>query len=316
MTAYPWHIKQWQQLLSAYEQKKLSHAFIFHGLAGLGKFEFAMQFANFLLCVDSNKNAANACCQTCKSCRLFQGNNHPDFQLVTVEEEASVIKLEQIKEIVAKNNYTSQYQGYRVVLISPAEKMNTATANALLKTLEEPQSEFTVFILVTESIMRLLATLRSRCQHLLFNPPTLGETKEWLSKKNCVYLETDFDFAYQYSQGSPRMISELLDDTGNTITLLKKTYELFLHVAQTGKLEIREARASMEKLPILSVLNCLQLALVQGIKAEMKLNKVKLYQLLDEVALQKNALLKGIALNNTLIIEKCLIQLVAALRTK
>ncbi|GAH18288.1 unnamed protein product, partial [marine sediment metagenome] len=94
-------------------------------------------------------------CDQCKSCNLFDKASHPDFFSVQPEEEGKALKIAQIKSLTGKINTASQYNYYKVCLIHPAEVMNTSAANALLKSLEEPNSAKTLFLLVSNQFMFL-----------------------------------------------------------------------------------------------------------------------------------------------------------------
>ena len=131
---YPWQKNQWQRLLSQHRQERLPHALLLTGAAGLGKETFARQFAQFLLC----KAAGESVCGQCAGCSLILANNHPDLLMIAPEESGKNIKVDQIRDMSATLNQTAQRAGYQVAIISPAEALNRAAANALLKTLEEP----------------------------------------------------------------------------------------------------------------------------------------------------------------------------------
>jgi DNA polymerase-3 subunit delta' len=171
---YPWQNQQWQQLLSRYQSNRLPHALLFAGAQGLGKFQLAEKFAQLLLCESSNQTA----CNSCHSCQWLQAQTHPDWFCLTPEEEGKAIKIEQVRELQESLNQTS-HGHYKVVLIDPAEAMNRAAANALLKTLEEPPGQV-IFLLISNQANLIPATVRSRCQILRFHSPSLQQGCEWL----------------------------------------------------------------------------------------------------------------------------------------
>src|SRR3990167_9344519 len=114
MTVYPWQQLQWQQLLSQHQQQRLPQALLLSGQSGLGKKEFALSVANLVLC---EKNDTGACGH-CRSCRLFQAGNHPDFLHVSPEENSKTVKIDQIRELTVSLNQTSQRKGYQVAMIN------------------------------------------------------------------------------------------------------------------------------------------------------------------------------------------------------
>lgn len=153
---------QFYLLQQAFQQDRLSHAYLLSGIAGLGKTEFAKQFAQFLLC-DTNNNCGN-----CRSCKQMQANTHPDFIFIAPEEKNHSIKIDQIRELGEKLSRTAHHSGYQVVVISPADAMPVQAANALLKTLEEPTGKVIIFLVDNQKSI-LPATIMSRCQKIFFN---------------------------------------------------------------------------------------------------------------------------------------------------
>jgi DNA polymerase-3 subunit delta' len=117
--------------------------------------------------------------------------------------------VDQIREIIQFLSLKSQYAGYKLVVISPADKMNINAANSLLKTLEEPPQD-TILILITEKPARLPATIRSRCQKISFIKPPLEIALDWLRSR----LDTQHDAAVllELAQGSPLRALKIADE--------------------------------------------------------------------------------------------------------
>lgn len=186
----PWHQSIWQKLQQRYPN--IGHGLLFYGKHGCGKQQFAVQFAKWLLCTDKQPQGA---CGLCHSCRWIAVGTHPNLKLIEAksakkddkkedkkdkaedyeqasEEEHSgknksknnpniPIRIEQVREIAEFIQQT--VDGWRVIILTPAENLNIAAANALLKTLEEP-GERVVIILLSHAMLRLPATIRSRVQ--------------------------------------------------------------------------------------------------------------------------------------------------------
>ena len=93
-----------------------------------------------------------------------------------------MIKIDAIRNLTATSVLSAQEGGYRVFVIDPADAMNPAAANALLKTLEEPVSR-SLLILVSSHPDRLAATIRSRCQVVKFKIPAADQVRSWLSSR-------------------------------------------------------------------------------------------------------------------------------------
>jgi len=191
---YPWQESLWQNLNQG--RQKLHHAFLMHGRAGIGKYDFALSFSKALLC--PNKDDSGHACDECPSCRWFSDESHPDFRLISPEQESSndeetvatkktkkktQISVTQIRELSDFLSLSShQTSGLRIVLINPAETLNLASANALLKMLEEP-APGVIFILIAHQLQRLLPTIISRCQKISMPVPDETQALAWLNMK-------------------------------------------------------------------------------------------------------------------------------------
>ncbi|MCP3665079.1 MAG: DNA polymerase III subunit delta' [Gammaproteobacteria bacterium] len=177
---FPWQSGQWANLQGARAQNHLPQALLLSGPAGLGKHQFAQRLAASLLCKEPGPDGDP--CGQCRGCHLFQAETHPDYKTIEPEEQGKVIRIDQIREYTSKESLTAQAGGYKVVIVEPADAMNIASSNSLLKTLEEPVN-WTLIILVTAKPASLPATIRSRCQRVdFFAPPKeIGET--WLKQQ-------------------------------------------------------------------------------------------------------------------------------------
>ncbi len=193
---YPWLNTYWLHLTAYVEQERIPQALLINGVAGLGKKQLALHFAQYLICLDRQEKKA---CGHCASCQLFKANTHPDFILLEPEEPGKAIGVDLIRQLIIKLALKPQYSGYRVVLIKPADKMNTNSANAFLKCLEEPP-ERTVFLLLTEQMQQLPATIISRCQKLLLVHPDAHSVSHWLQEKGVTEQQ---NLLLNLAQGAP-----------------------------------------------------------------------------------------------------------------
>lgn len=166
------HEKVWEALNA--RRERLPHALLLVGQRGLGKYELARAFAASLLC--EKPSAQGLACGACLACNWYAQGNHPDFRLLQPEALSEEIEAEEGKKKASQQITIDQVRGLdefltvgthraglRIILVNPAEAMNRSTANALLKTLEEPAPS-TLFLLVSSEPLRLLPTIRSRCQ--------------------------------------------------------------------------------------------------------------------------------------------------------
>ncbi|MDO9227041.1 MAG: DNA polymerase III subunit delta' [Pseudomonadota bacterium] len=189
---HPWNADLFRQLGA--DPEHMPHAILLHGPAGVGKLELAIELARWSLCEQPSGEGA---CGVCDACNWFDQGNHPDFRRVEpVEVEAEdadaapakkapkkgsrVIKVEAIREISDFLSLSAHRGGWRVALIHPAEFMNAAAANALLKTLEEPPARV-LLLLVSHQPRRLLPTVISRCRKVAVPLPQRARALAWLA---------------------------------------------------------------------------------------------------------------------------------------
>ncbi|MDO9028869.1 MAG: DNA polymerase III subunit delta' [Hydrogenophaga sp.] len=193
-TRAPWVQRQLQALLA-----QRGHAWLLQGPSGLGQYELALALAQTWLC---EQPTASGPCGICASCHMVDTHAHPDFVVLmpetvmlergwplaeTAQKEiddkkrkpSKEIRVEAMRDTVAFAQRTSARGRGLAVLVYPAERMNHVTANALLKTLEEPPGD-TRFVLASEATHQLLPTIRSRCQTHAMDWPPEPEALQWL----------------------------------------------------------------------------------------------------------------------------------------
>jgi DNA polymerase III subunit delta' len=181
MSAPPWHAEHWARLQGRGQRDALPHALLLCGAAGLGKRAFARRFVRGLMCIEA---VAGDACGHCRGCQLAEAGTHPDiveltFGLRKDHTPRSEIVVDQIRELSARLAMRSQLGGWQVATIDPADALNAAAANALLKTLEEPAAR-TLLILLADAPWRLPQTIRSRCQRIEFQLPDPSVALAWL----------------------------------------------------------------------------------------------------------------------------------------
>jgi len=179
-TLYPWLEPYRLTVATALAQGRLPHALLITGLPGLGKDALADAIVRQLLCAATTLEAGP--CGSCAACAQINAGSHPDYINVRPEEDASVIKVDQIRQLSEKLSLSSHQGGYQVAVLNPAETMNLNAANSLLKTLEEP-SDNTVLILISARPAQLPATVRSRCQQVRIEVPDSQVALDWLQEQ-------------------------------------------------------------------------------------------------------------------------------------
>lgn len=193
----PWQRPAWASLARRAESGSLPHALLLGGAAGLGKRAFAEAFVRAHLCERPRDGFA---CGACRTCVLLDAGTHPDRILVTFEVNEKTGKLrteivvEQIRALSSRLALSPQFGGWKIAVIDPADAMNPAAANALLKTLEEPTAA-SLILAVADQPWRLPATIRSRCQRIDFAVPARADALAWLRAQGATEPETALEAA-------------------------------------------------------------------------------------------------------------------------
>lgn len=234
----PWLQRAFEQASSALAAGHFGHAVLITGPRFIGKRLLAETLAQRVLC--PVPHAAGSACGTCRSCRLFQAraqldspelrpdgrlvhpwgrSSHPDLYLIghgwnekaRPSKMRTEIVIEQIRELSEKLVLTAQLGAAQVVILDPAEAVNWAAWNAVLKTLEEPQPGRYLWLLTADPA-RLPATIRSRCQRLDVRSPGRDECIHWLCQQG--YSAVDAADALDAACGNPGLAAEWLDGEG------------------------------------------------------------------------------------------------------
>ena len=193
----PWLAQQRQALLA-----QRGHAWLLQGPSGMGQFELGMAMVRAWLCEQPTQQGA---CGHCASCHSIDVHAHADLCVLMPEVDmlergwplsekaqseiddkkrkpSKEIRVDAMRDAVEFTQRTSGRGRGKAVLVYPAEQMNAITANALLKTLEEPPGDVR-FILATEAAHQLLPTIRSRCLAHTMTWPAESEMLQWLQQQ-------------------------------------------------------------------------------------------------------------------------------------
>lgn len=231
---FPWQESLWRDLVAAVQSDRLAHGLLFSGPAGTGKEVLARNLAKMLLC--EQPAGAQAACGQCQSCGLFAAGNHPDFlDLRSGGEE--LISIDLVRQLRATLELGAHFSGYRIALISPADAMNTAASNALLKTLEEPVPG-TILILVTSLPSMLSQTITSRCQHRLCTRPDPDMALRWLQQQGA---DSNAGAALAVAGGAPLAALEL--SRSGLLEVRAEVFRLWIAVAASKKNPVELAQA-------------------------------------------------------------------------
>lgn len=220
MNQHAWNQAVWQRLVQLHG--KLPHALLLHGRAGIGKLALAEQLAQLFLC-ENPQSGGHEACGVCPSCHWLRQGSHPDFiklQPAALDENDSDtesterkspaagqhISVAQVRELTQFAQLSAHRGGLRIALIHPAEAMNAAAANALLKTLEEPPPNI-LLILVSHQSSRLLPTILSRCHQIRFALPSTAAAQSWLIQQGI----PEPTACLAQAGGAPLLASQLAD---------------------------------------------------------------------------------------------------------
>src|ERR1043165_1028284 len=192
---------------------RLPGSLLFTGEAGVGKKLFALELAKTLNC--RNRQGVEAC-DECSSCKRISRSTFPPFgdddedkarmvwsehaDVAMVRPYKQIIRVGPIRELEREANFRPFEGAARVFIIEDADYMNEQSANALLKTLEEPPPT-THLILTTTNPTALLATIRSRCQVIRFAPVAAEHIENFLIEQKAISA-ADAALLARTSQGS------------------------------------------------------------------------------------------------------------------
>jgi DNA polymerase-3 subunit delta' len=195
----PWLEAPLRQALAT----RRAHALLIHGPQGVGQFELAITLAQAWLCESAASDRRP--CGHCASCKLVQSRSHPDLLVLLPEalreplgwaasdegegasdtssgkrKPSKEIRVDEVRQAISFAQTTSARGHGKVVVIHPAERMNGVSANALLKTLEEPPGDAKL-LLSCAAPDALLPTIRSRCQAIPLPLPDTAVAARWLA---------------------------------------------------------------------------------------------------------------------------------------
>lgn len=272
-TFSPWQQRAYDQTVAALDAGRLGHGLLICGPAGLGKRAVALRMAQHILCRGEPVAAQ-------RSAQLIAAGTHPDLQLISFIPNKSGDKLrteiviEQVREISQKLSLTPQYGIAQVVIVDPADAINRAACNALLKTLEEPQPGRYLW-LISSDPARLPATVRSRCQRLEFKLPPREEALAWLQAQG--HAEAAAREALDAARGHPGLADEWLREDGLALRRQVATDLEALVAGRAGAVELAQRWAGDDN-TALRLRHAADLALAQatggGLTDPDRLNKL------------------------------------------
>ncbi len=212
------HQTQVEMFRQSIRSGRFSQAYLLLGPEGIGKRLFVKTLAQCLFC-EAYPNEDLEACGQCSACRQIEADSHSDLLVVGCPEGKNIFPI----ELIAGSKERRGREGLcyditlrpmaakrRIALIDDAHRMNAESANALLKTLEEPPSFATLFLLAPQA-EALLPTIQSRCQAVRFSPLTDDIVAELLLEQNLIANSQEAEAIASLSEGSLTLAKQLLD---------------------------------------------------------------------------------------------------------
>lgn len=269
-------------LLSFSKGEKGGATYIIDGEEDIGKKFAAIQFAKALNCL--NKGEDGDCCDSCENCKLldkvlgqldeygFQQYPHPDIQYITTDKAQLTIDL--VRDSLRNlNAYRQVRLKYKILIINDAEKMNKEASNSVLKELEEPKN-FSIIILIVNSIKKILPTIVSRCQRINIkraNPEEIEKRlillgmDEILVKRAILFCEGKIGKALNFSEIDQHImfVKEIFNILASKVDDVDKIFDIIKTVngkieeSKTSKIKSSSENMSYQRLFLLDILKML-----------------------------------------------------------
>lgn len=186
----------------------VSQATLLAGPPGSGKKTWAKALAQALLCRRSRESSGEPCLD-CRSCRLFDSGNHPNF--LYLEPGMSFLKLEQLRKMRGRFYLACGPGELKICMIAEADRMTEEACSALLKVLEEPPDQL-IFILTSSRPDRLLPTVASRCRRYMLLPLSGKEIELLLQRCSIAREGKKATLIARYSGGLPGLALAMAGD--------------------------------------------------------------------------------------------------------
>ncbi len=286
--ALPWQQAAWSQLTRARTQSQLSHAWLVSGTHGVGKRAVVAALVASLLC--EHTQADGSACGDCKSCKMLLAGGHPDAHLLCLDghlglaanaslqredgithwqpDKASKrreISIDGVRSLIEGLGLASHRQGNKVAVIAPAEDLSRASADALLKTIEEPTAN-TFVVLIADQALSLSATLRSRCQQLRLGLPPPDAALDWLQTELPAQDRRSLQAALDLARGAPLTALAQLQDSATPPAI---AWRAALDAIASGRGDPMKLAAEIDDDTAIAFLHCCQGWLADRLRAQL-----------------------------------------------
>ncbi len=301
----PWQGALWSRLNQQLDGDQMPHALLFAGPRHIGKERLAIALARRLLCAEP-VDGLN--CGVCHACELSASGSHGDLRWLSPEEGSRVIRIDQVRDVVEFGNKTASFGRRKVIVLTPADSMNSNAANALLKSLEEPAAD-TYLILVCHRLHGVPPTIRSRCQICRLPVPARDAALSWLDPVTGERGESERQLAL--AEGRPLLAESLAREGGADLLAARQAA---LRALLEGHFDAPKLAALLADDSVEQVLNWL----VRGVGAFLRglepgqLASARargIFRLLDDIAAIQRAVAGGANPSRQLLVESLLTRL-------
>lgn len=293
------HAFQWEQIQRSLTQDRLSQAMLFVGPLHCDLLDFINKVMALYLCKSEQLEA----CFQCPDCQMVARGEHPDVAWIKPEKEGGSIKIDQIRELQQSAYLTPQRAKFRFIIIDSAERMNSASANALLKILEEPATH-TVFILKAQHLSTVVPTIISRCQVLRFSSDR--ELNNLLQLNEQYPLDSERTQIIDQAEGILDGLIALIEEREHPCILAsqwtKYTMEhlLWFFYLVYSQIQLINCNKQVTEGPAITQLN----------KLASLLSPVVIFNQIDKITIILKKISQNINMNQTLVLEEWLFSVV------
>lgn len=204
---FNWHLighnKQTEYLQKQIISGKINHAYLFHGIANLGKKQAANDFISSVICLDDSSKP----CGKCRNCKILKKKIYTD--IIQIDPLKNNISIQQIRELRKSFSIKTWNKNWQIAVINEAQTITLQAANALLKILEEPASR-KIIILIADDISNLPKTIISRCQLIKFNTVPKKTILNFLQSKEIDSEKQNL--IAELSSGCPEIAKKFIND--------------------------------------------------------------------------------------------------------
>ena len=255
-----------EYFLEILRKKRISNAYLFHGIKGIGKSTFAYRLTRCILGKNDLENIKSLYIP--KEENIFKkiiNLTHPDLNIVESDIENKKINIEKLKPINKKTFSTSLESNYKIIIIDSLDDFNSKKSfSSLLKLLEDCPINC-VFFLISHSIYNVPATIKSRCQKIYFNPIPDSTLRKWFDKSKLIN-DKNLDILIDLSNGSLGKAIELINNN-EYFDIYSKAKNIITNFKEISKKEIDDFFSLFNNNLLLEdFLLIIQINIIQNIK--------------------------------------------------